>query len=273
VRPQTGGPADARRRAAGVCHRRKHRRAGPLPAPHQDLVQRRFVADAPARLWCTDLTEHPTADGKVYCAAVLDVFTRQIVGWSIADHLRAELVVDALEMVLVFLGLRRSEALDLRWVDVDLDAEKLDVRYALHREPGGLVLLPPKTRRSRRTIPLPAPLAEVLRVHQTAQEAERAKAGPDWMESGHVFTTAEGMPLDPRNTTRLFQLQPPESRWCRSTRSGTCVSLLLSLGESPRTVMEIAGHSALEMTMNVYGHVALDSRRQALSRLADLIGE
>jgi putative transposase len=83
---------------AGVCHRRKHRRAGPPPAPHQDLVQRRFVADAPDRPWCTDLTEHPTADGKVYCAAVLDVFTWQIVGWSIADHLRAELVVDALEM-------------------------------------------------------------------------------------------------------------------------------------------------------------------------------
>ena len=239
-------------------------------------MQRRFVADAPARLWCTDLTEHPTADGKVYCAAVLDVFTRQIVGWSIADHLRAELVVDALELVLVFLGLRRSEALGLRWVDVDLDAEKLEVRYALHREPGGLVLLPPKTRRSRRTIPLPAPLAEALRGHQTAQEAERAAAGPDWVESGHVFTTAEGMPLDPRNTTRLFQLQCAVAGVpvvpLHALRH-TCVSLLLSLGESPRTVMEIAGHSALEMTMNVYGHVALDSRRQALSRLADLIGE
>jgi integrase len=51
------------------------------------------------------------------------------------------------------------------------------------------------------------------------------------------------------------------------------VSLLLSLGVPPRVVMEIAGHSALEMTMNVYGHVDLDSRREALGRLADLIGE
>ena len=49
-------------------------------------------------MWCTDITEHPTGEGKVYCAAVLDVFTRQVVGWSIADHMRAELVVDALEM-------------------------------------------------------------------------------------------------------------------------------------------------------------------------------
>jgi len=49
-------------------------------------------------LWCTDITEHPTGTGKVYCAAVMDVFSRQIVGWSIADHIRAELVVDALQM-------------------------------------------------------------------------------------------------------------------------------------------------------------------------------
>ena len=82
----------------GVCHRRKHRRAGPLPAVHEDLVQRRFVAEGPDRLWVTDITEHPTAEGKVYCAAVLDVFSRTVVGWSIADHMRAELVVDALDM-------------------------------------------------------------------------------------------------------------------------------------------------------------------------------
>lgn len=81
----------------GIYRRRgKHRR--PLPAVHDDLVRRRFVADAPDRLWLTDITEHPTREGKVYCAAVLDVYSRRIVGWSIADHLRSELVVDALEM-------------------------------------------------------------------------------------------------------------------------------------------------------------------------------
>jgi transposase InsO family protein len=82
---------------AGISHRRKGRHH-PAPAVHDDLVQRRFVADAPDRLWCTDITEHPTGEGKVYCAAVLDVFSRRIVGWSIADHMRSELVVDALQM-------------------------------------------------------------------------------------------------------------------------------------------------------------------------------
>lgn len=81
----------------GVCHRRKRRR-GPAPAVHDDLVKRRFVADAPDRLWCSDVTEHPTKEGKVYCCCVLDVFSRRVVGWSIADHIRSELVVDALQM-------------------------------------------------------------------------------------------------------------------------------------------------------------------------------
>jgi len=81
----------------GVCHRRKHR-AGPAPAVHDDLVKRRFVADSPDRLWCTDITEHPTREGKLYCCCVLDVFSRRVVGWSIADHMRSELVVDALQM-------------------------------------------------------------------------------------------------------------------------------------------------------------------------------
>lgn len=82
----------------GVFHRRKRGRTRPLPAPHEDLVRRRFTADGPDRLWFTDITEHPTRGGKVYCAAVIDCFSRRVVGWSIADHIRTELVVDALQM-------------------------------------------------------------------------------------------------------------------------------------------------------------------------------
>jgi putative transposase len=83
---------------AGICHRRKRGRARPVPAPHDDLVQRRFVAQAPDRLWATDITEHPTAGGKLYCCAVIDAYSRMIVGWSMAEHMRTELVVDALQM-------------------------------------------------------------------------------------------------------------------------------------------------------------------------------
>jgi hypothetical protein len=84
-------------RLAGISHRPK-RRHRPAAAVHEDLVQRKFVAEGPDRLWCTDITEHPTRSGKVYCCAVLDVFSRVVVGWSIADHMRSDLVVDALQM-------------------------------------------------------------------------------------------------------------------------------------------------------------------------------
>lgn len=82
---------------AGV-HRRRFRRGHPAPATCADMVQRPFVADAPDRLWVTDITQHRTGEGWVSCAVALDVFSRRAVGWSIADHLRAELVVDALDM-------------------------------------------------------------------------------------------------------------------------------------------------------------------------------
>jgi len=61
-------------------------------------VQRRFVADRPNTLWVTDITEHCTSEGTVHCCAMLDVYSRMMVGWSIADHIRTNLVVDALQM-------------------------------------------------------------------------------------------------------------------------------------------------------------------------------
>ncbi len=65
-----------------------------------DLVNRNFDPDGPDRLWVTDITEHRTDDGKVYLAVVLDAWSRRVIGWSIADHIRAELVADALQMAI-----------------------------------------------------------------------------------------------------------------------------------------------------------------------------
>jgi putative transposase len=92
-------------RQAGVqgIYRRRRRgctRRDPDAQSAEDLVQRAFDPVEPDRLWMMDVTEHPTGDGKVYLAVVLDAFSRMVVGWSIADHLRAELVVDALQMAI-----------------------------------------------------------------------------------------------------------------------------------------------------------------------------
>jgi putative transposase len=64
------------------------------------LVNRSFDPKEPDQLWVMDVTEHPTSEGKLYVAVVLDAFSRIVIGWSIADHIRSELVVDALQMAI-----------------------------------------------------------------------------------------------------------------------------------------------------------------------------
>jgi putative transposase len=83
------------RRRRGGCTRRD-----PAAEPSDDLVGRAFDPTEADRLWVMDVTEHPTGDGKVYLAVVLDAFSRRVVGWSIADHIRSELVVDAIQMAI-----------------------------------------------------------------------------------------------------------------------------------------------------------------------------
>jgi putative transposase len=90
-------------RLIGVHRRQRNSRpAGAgrgLVAP--DLVRRRFHSDAPDRLWVADITELPTGQGPFYLAALLDAFSRRVVGWALADHLRTSLVLAALDIALV----------------------------------------------------------------------------------------------------------------------------------------------------------------------------
>jgi integrase len=182
----------------------------------------------------------------------------------------------ALFVVLAVLGMRRSEALGLRWEDVDLDAGTVRVRRSLQRVDRALVIMPTKTERSTRVIPLPPIVVAALREFRAIQEKERADLGPRWPDLGYLFTTPVGTPIDPRNCTRVVQDQCVAAGLPRirlhDLRHG-CVSVLLALGVPPRTVMEIVGHTTLEMTMNVYGHVTLDDKRDAMDRLGDLLGE
>jgi len=83
----------------GVSRRKKYRSTRDNDArPAPDLVDRKFVATEPNQLWVADITYVPTWSGFLYLAVVLDVFSRRVVGWSVASHLRTELVVDALNI-------------------------------------------------------------------------------------------------------------------------------------------------------------------------------
>ena len=84
----------SRRRTVGCTHR------NPKDPLAPDLVQREFTAEAPNLLWVADITQHPTAEGWLYCAAVMDTFSRRIVGWAMGERIGTELVIDAVNMAM-----------------------------------------------------------------------------------------------------------------------------------------------------------------------------
>jgi putative transposase len=89
--------------AGAAARKKKPRTTVPAPAGHprpSDLLERDFTAAAPARRWVADITYVDTASGFVYTAFITDLFSRRIVGWQVADTLRAELALDALEMAI-----------------------------------------------------------------------------------------------------------------------------------------------------------------------------
>jgi putative transposase len=99
---RVAGLVGASRRRGGITTTRRDREARPAP----DLVDRKFAAPGKNLLWVADITFVPTASGFLYLAVVLDAWSRKIVGWAMANHIRAELVVDALEMAI---GQRRPD--------------------------------------------------------------------------------------------------------------------------------------------------------------------
>ena len=108
-------------------------------------------------------------------------------------------------MLIASTGLRRGECLALAWDRVDLDAGVLRVTATMARVAGRLVISEPKTARARRTVPLSPTVVALLRKHRTEQKAERLLAGNQWQDSGLVFTTETGGPVDPRNLLRVVE--------------------------------------------------------------------
>ncbi len=106
--------------------------------------------------------------------------------------------------VAMAVGLRPSEALGLRWTDVDFDQHVVHVRHALERVDGEYVLKKPKSRTSRRSIPVPGVCVDVLRAHRRRQLEERLAAGELWQDRGLVFATPTGAPLSRSEVSRHF---------------------------------------------------------------------
>lgn len=135
---------------------------------------------------------------------------------------------------------------------------------------GSLQLLPPKTRTSRRTVPLPSPVVEALEAHKVAQGKERLAAGSPWQASGILFASMVGSSIEPDDLSPSYYkvrkvLPKPLSRF--HDLRHTCVTLQLTEGVPPHVVQQIVGHSAIDVTMTNYAHTSLDEKRKAMMLL------
>ncbi len=173
------------------------------------------------------------------------------------------------------LGLRKGEALALQWPAIDLERGTLSVRLTLQRikmpgEKKGRLLVKEPKRSSRRMVNLPQVILSELLEHRRRQDEERALAGTRWKDTGFVFTTTIGTPLEPRNITRAFSeiIQAAELPRVRiHDLRHTAATLLLAQGVHPRVVMELLGHSQIAVTMNTYSHVVPALRKDAADKM------
>jgi len=228
-----------------------------------------------------------------YIRAVLRSALKHAVRWGLAGYNAAELVdgprvereeirpftpaqarqlldaahgdrLEALYAVALSMGLRQGEALGLRWEDVELDDGLIHVRRQLLRTKAGLAVAPVKTARGRRTLTMPTTIVETLAAHRQRQLA--AGIAP----TGYVFTTIGGKPLDARNVVRAFKgllrkAALPDRRFHDLRHSAA--TLLLVQGVPARVVMDILGHSQIQVTLGTYSHVLPELHRDAADRM------
>ena len=182
--------------------------------------------------------------------------------------------LEALFSTALAMGLRQGEALGLRWHDIDWDSRLIRVRYSLQRINGKLELSELKTKSSRRDLPLIETVFAALRAHRNRQLQEKMLAGPHWQETGFVFTTTIGTPLDARNVVRKYHALLKKAELSHNRFHDlrhSCASLLLAQGVPLKTVSDILGHSQISITADFYAHIAPEMRREALGVMDSIL--
>ena len=200
--------------------------------------------------------------------------------WS-SDELRDFLgsVADdrlyALYVLLATTGMRRGEALGLRWRDLDLDGSELHIVQTLAAINYRPVITTPKTKRSRRLIYLDAQTIAVLRSHRTGQRQERLAAGPAWdPQNDLVFCDELGGLLKPDWISRDFRMKI-RNALVRDIRlhdlRHTYAAFALKGGVHPKVVSERLGHATVGITLDLYSHVTPAIGRDAADVVASSI--
>ncbi len=181
--------------------------------------------------------------------------------------------LSALWRLLAMTGCRRGEALGLRWDDLDLEAATITIRRALVPLGGKVEVSEPKTVRGRRRIALDPLTLQALKDHAGRQADERS-ASANWSETGYIFTTEDGEPLDPHRLSKTFEHHLRAAALPRIPLHGlrhTYATLALSSGVNPRIVSGRLGHSTVALTLDIYSHVLPQQDQDAADRIAALI--
>ena len=171
-------------------------------------------------------------------------------------------------------GLRLGEALGLHWQDIDLAGRRLAVRCALQRQRGrGLVLVPPKTPRSRRTIYL-SELAQSALTEQRQRQGDRRSSAKRWTDSGLAFTNRTGGGLEQGVVGRALVQALADAGLPRvrvHDLRHTTASILLAAGTHPKVVQDLLGHSTITLTLDTYSHLTQPLHEQAARTMDALL--
>jgi integrase/predicted RNA-binding Zn-ribbon protein involved in translation (DUF1610 family) len=174
---------------------------------------------------------------------------------------------------LAMTGLRRGEALGLRWQDVDLEAGRLCVRRALIPEGSQVAVHEPKTAHGRRVVALDPQTVEVLQGQAARQAAEQAKS-EGWEDTGLIFTNEGGQALHPWATSRCFRAAVKEAMLpdirLHDLRH-THATLALQAGIHPKVISERLGHATIAITLDTYSHAIPAMQEEAAAKIAGLV--
>lgn len=174
---------------------------------------------------------------------------------------------------LAMTGLRRGEALGLRWEDVDLEAGRLAVRRSLIPEGNRVAVHEPKTARGRRVVALDPGTVAVLQARAARQLAEQA-AAESWGDTGLVFTNEDGQAHHPWLVSRCFRAAVKEAMLpdirLHDLRH-THATLALQAGIHPKVVSERLGHATVSITLDTYSHAIPAMQEEAAAKIAGLV--
>lgn len=182
----------------------------------------------------------------------------------------------AVFVVAIETGMRPEEYLGLQWKDIDFDNKALSVRRALVvRKGGGFIFTEPKTKKSRRSIPISNSVIDALKNHRRKQLEERMKLGSDYENLDLVFASEIGTPLLHQNLTRRHFKPIRDNAELPKIRlydlRHTTATLLLSAGENPKVVQERLGHASVVLTLDTYSHVLPNMQQTATDKIEKLM--